>query len=187
MERLAGHWPDNPYGFRVAVIEEAVPNAFAVPGGLVLVTSGLLEHVGSENELAFVLAHELGHFHNRDHITTLGRSLVVSLALGSVDIDTSGLSLFGTTGLLTERSFGRNDEREADRFGLALLYAEYGHIGGAADFLQSMTQGHAWERVSSNMLGTHPFGPDRARELQALALEEGWPVDGPRQPVAWSR
>ena len=69
LDRVALHWPESPYAFHAVVWEASQPNAFALPGGWVAVTTGLLEGAGSENELAFVLGHELGHF--RGHVRPL--------------------------------------------------------------------------------------------------------------------
>ena len=60
VDRLAFHWADSPYEFRVEIDDSEVANAMALPGGLIIVTEGLLDQVESENELAFVLGHELG-------------------------------------------------------------------------------------------------------------------------------
>ncbi|TMA32368.1 MAG: heavy metal-binding domain-containing protein [Deltaproteobacteria bacterium] len=66
LDRIASHWDDRPYPFRADVLDEPDPNALALPGGTILVTSGLLAQVASENELALVLGHELGHYRARD-------------------------------------------------------------------------------------------------------------------------
>ena len=81
LERLVLHWEDAPYDFEIVVISEEVPNAFAIPGGLIVVTTGLISGVESENELAFVLGHELGHFRNRDHLRSLGRGALMRMVL----------------------------------------------------------------------------------------------------------
>ena len=79
VNRLAEHWADSPYTFRVEVDDSGAANAMALPGGLIIVTQGLLDEVESENELAFVLGHELGHYRNRDHLRALGRGIVLAL------------------------------------------------------------------------------------------------------------
>ena len=76
-DRLARHWDDPPYEFRVEIDDSDVANAMALPGGLIIVTQGLLDEVQSENELAFVVGHELGHFRNRDHLRALGRGIAL--------------------------------------------------------------------------------------------------------------
>jgi len=186
MLRLASHWPDNPYRLHLAVVENDEVNAFAVPGGLVLVTRGLLKRVTSENELAFVLGHELGHFHGRDQLRTLGRGLVVGLTLQALaGTAASGLPALATR--MTELRFARAQEEEADRFGLALVEAEYGHVDGATAFFRRLAEtrdqdptgpGNAW-------LSTHPLGSARIQALEAQAREQGWPETGSLTPIAW--
>ncbi|MFQ5793370.1 MAG: M48 family metallopeptidase, partial [Acidobacteriota bacterium] len=128
LARLAGHWAENPYHLRVRVLHEDQPNALAFPGALILVTSGLLEIVESENELAFVLGHELGHFRNRDHLRHLGRSAVLGLLFAAIRGSTGGSSaveLLSLAGRLTCRKFSRGQEEGADAFGLELVHEEY--------------------------------------------------------------
>jgi Zn-dependent protease with chaperone function len=118
LARLAAHWPDNPYDLRIAVLRDDRPNALAFPGGVILITDGLLERAQTENELAFVMGHEFGHFRNRDHLRGLGRGLVLSLAFSAVR--GSGVELLAVVETLTLRSFGREQEREADACQLPL-------------------------------------------------------------------
>ena len=104
VDRLASHWAEAPFEFRVEIDSSAAPNAMALPGGLIVVTQGLLDQVESENELAFVLGHELGHFRNRDHLRALGRGIMISLFLAVVTgNDVAGLGI--KTADITLRGF----------------------------------------------------------------------------------
>ena len=76
----------------IHLLDSEIVNAAIMPGGHVLINTGLLQEVKSENELAFVLAHELGHFQNQDPLKSLGRSLVIISALAAVGIGTSSSS-----------------------------------------------------------------------------------------------
>jgi len=67
---------DIGYPLKVHLVHSDVANALAFPGGRILVLNGLLEKVLSENGLSFVLAHELAHFKNRDHLRGMGRKIV---------------------------------------------------------------------------------------------------------------
>ena len=184
-ESLVKHWPDCPYTFRVGIMDSEDPNAMALPGGIIVVTRALLDEAQSENEVAFVLAHELGHFRNRDHLRGLGRGVafgvVGSLILGSSG---SGLpSLVEQMSTLTERNFSRGQESEADSFALQLTHAQYGHLEGATDFFERM----AAEELGKGgrlaiYLQTHPASMDRVDNLQAQADTEGWPTTGPVIP-----
>ena len=97
VDSLAKHWPDSPYEFTVEIHDTEAANAMAFPGGLIVVTEGLLDQVESENELAFVLGHEIGHFRNRDHLRALGRIAVLSMVFaagpGDVDVTVADLTL----------------------------------------------------------------------------------------------
>jgi Zn-dependent protease with chaperone function len=181
LARLARHWPENPYSFHVAIHEESTPNALAFPGGLVVVTSGLLEQVESENELAFVLGHELGHFRHRDHLRGIGRGVAFALVMGALGLGGSGgaAQLATLSGQLAARGFDRDQENDADRFGLLLVQQEYGHVAGAWDFFERLPDpGGLVEKEIVHYLATHPLTEDRIQAMHALALEEGWSREG---------
>jgi predicted Zn-dependent protease len=185
LARLASHWPECGYELRVGVIEAPEPNAFALPGGQLLVTSGLLEGARSENELAFVLAHELGHLAGRDPLRALGRGLLVSLVVSALG-GAEGASLAASAAELGERTFSREQESAADRFALTLVAEEYGHVAGAADFFRRLPdageRGAAAEAAS--WLATHPLSAARVDELERLAADHGWPTAGELTPLA---
>jgi predicted Zn-dependent protease len=186
LDRMARHWPDNPYAFEIAIWDEVEPNAVALPGGVVAVTNGLLESVESENELAFVLGHELGHFHNRDHLRGLGRGIAFSLLLVAVGVGGGGsaVQLASLAGQFAQRDFSRDQEIEADRFGLGLLAAEYGHVSGAAAFFEHLPERDgALEGGLASYFSTHPINADRVQALHATASEMGWKLRGERQPL----
>jgi predicted Zn-dependent protease len=181
LDRLAGHWPENPYAFRVDVLEQQEPNAFALPGGWIAVTSGLLEQVESENELALVLGHELGHFRNRDHLRGLGRGLALALVLGGLGLAESEAAgaVASVAASLTDRAFGRAQELDADAFGLSIVYAEYGHLAGAFEFFARLPDPESIvERRAAHYLATHPLNDERIDALRARAREAGWPLAG---------
>ena len=187
LERLADHWTERPYAFRVGVLDEPEPNALAFPGGLVLVTSGLLETCESENELAFVLGHELGHFAGRDHLRGIGRGLALLLvlgALGATDVGSAG-SIAALAGEIAGRGHDRAQEAAADAFGIGLVQAEYGHLAGSTGFFEKLPapQGAAW-RGLAHYLSTHPLGDERIAALRELAGERGWTFRGELTPLA---
>ncbi len=190
VDRLAAHWEGNPYVFRVGVMRAEAPNALALPGGGILVTTGLLDRVRSENELAFVLGHELGHFRHRDHLRALGRSAALGLIFAALATGGVPASFPATVSALTERSFDRDQEREADRFGLGLVAAEYGHVGGADGFFQGLPDAHpgVGARLSS-WVATHPVSAERIEALHAEAAAHGWATAGAPTPLppAWAQ
>jgi Zn-dependent protease with chaperone function len=185
LRRLSRHWRGRGYALHVGTTDAPEPNAFALPGGNVLVTSGLLAQAGSENELAFVLGHELGHVEGRDPLRALGRGLLVALALAALG-GSDGSVIAGSAAALGERAFSRAQERAADRFALALVAAEYGHVAGASDFLRRLPDAGpagAAERAAG-WLSTHPRSDDRVAELEALARTEGFAATGALTPLS---
>jgi len=184
VDRLVSHWADPPYNFRVEVGASDDANAMALPGGLIVVTQGLLDDVSSENELAFVLGHELGHFKNRDHLRALGRGLVLTLFFAAVTGgDVSGIGI--NVADVTLRSFSRKQESNADEFGLAVVYAEYGHVNEASRLFQKWDDEDQSGFIAGGYLSTHPRAGDRVAQLRELAARQGWPVEGDVTPLRW--
>lgn len=184
VDRLTGHWVDAPYAFRVEIDDSELANAMALPGGLIVVTEGLLDEVESENELAFVLGHELGHFRNRDHLRALGRGIVLSLFFAVVTgKDASGIGI--NVADITLRGFNREQESKADEFGLAVVYAEYGHVDEAWRLFERWDAGGDGFLDFVAYLSTHPQAGDRIAELQVLAEREGWSIEGQVAPLNW--
>ena len=143
-------------------------NALALPGGIIVIFSGLEKKLHYEDELAFVLAHELGHFKNRDHLRSLGRALVVfmisAVLLGDNNQATQSISqwLAGS-----ENSFSRRQEAAADLFALELVRKKYGHCAGAVSF---MKRSEEFEKIPPflALFSTHPAWGWRLHALQTV-------------------
>jgi Zn-dependent protease with chaperone function len=183
-DRLVAHWDAAPYTFRIEIDDSKVANAMALPGGLIVVTQGLLDQVESENELAFVLGHELGHYRNRDHMRALGRAVVLSIFFSvATGRDVSGLGVKISD--LALRGFSRKQESNADEFGLAIVYAEYGHVNEAWRLFER------WHDADDSLLdvvsylSTHPQPDDRVEDLENMANRERWPVEGSVTALPW--
>jgi Zn-dependent protease with chaperone function len=174
VDRLQSQCTHLPYDLRVLYIPEPDVNAVALPGGTILVFRGLLDTLKSENALVFVLGHELGHFHNRDHLKHLGRSLVL-MALWS--LVTGGGDSVG--GLLTpslnvaNARHSQGQETRADEFGLQALHCLYGHVSGATRFFEIMQENEDPGPLN-RFFATHPGSPDRIRHLQEMAETNGF-------------
>jgi predicted Zn-dependent protease len=80
---------------------------------------------------------------------------------------------------LTARGFDRDQEREADGFGLQLVQAEYGHVAEAADFLGRLDEGSRLVAYAS----THPASAERIAEMREFAQTQGWALTGPSVPL----
>lgn len=171
------------YDFKVVLYDDPDPNAFAVPGGQIWVTTGLLDFAQSENEVVAILGHEIGHFVGRDQLEGLGRSLVstaLSVALFGAD---SGITEWATNEVnLLDLQFSQRQELAADVWGLRLAVATYGHAGGVVDFDRRVLEQYGesgWDRFIS----THPPSSQRVQQIEALIAAESIPV-GDTIPLA---
>jgi predicted Zn-dependent protease len=175
VDDLAQQLPERDFRYRVIVQENPLPNAFAAPGGAIIVHSGLLEFAESENEVAMVLAHELAHHAHRDHLEGMGRGLVLAVILNALFGGNSGLDQLtgaGAQGLALKMS--RDDEREADRLGLLLLEGRYGHVGGAMDFFERI--GDQPGGRPATWLGTHPLSSERIERIREEIEKNHYPI-----------
>ena len=163
--------PNLPWTFRV--VDDATVNAFALPGGFVYVTRGLLTHLNSEAELVSVLGHEIGHVTARHSAAMVSKQQLAMLGLGVGMIVRPELQQFGDlaqagVGLMFLK-FGRDAEREADDLGLRYL----GKL--SYDPQEAVEVFSVLDRVSRqtgegrlpSWLSTHPAPEDRAQRLQA--------------------
>ena len=168
----------------VHLMETEVANAAIIAGGHVFVTTGLLEESESENELGFILGHELGHLANRDALRGMGRSLFlllgnIVLGLGSANGATS--PLLSTTLDLQSLHYSRQQENAADRYGLTKTVQRYGHGGYALDFF------HRNSELEPDFLPeyalTHPLSKNRISDLETFAHQKAWGLIGPLKPL----
>lgn len=170
-----------PVPLSLHVIQAPQPNAAILPGGRILVTTALLQAAESENELAFVLAHELGHFYARDPLRAMGRSLVWSVLLSAVVGSSQGDRVATTTAQLTTLTYRREQELAADRYALAALVRRYQHASHSLDFfarLQQQTDGARVLQPLTEYFSTHPLPDNRIEALQQLVQERGWSLEG---------
>ncbi|MGD9189561.1 MAG: M48 family metallopeptidase [Desulfobacteraceae bacterium] len=160
-----------PLPYSLVLVENEMPNAFAFPGGTVGVTTGLLEMLTEEIEVAFVIGHELGHFYNRDHLQGLGRAAGFGLVTAILFDMGSGAESFGNiVNFVFQRSYSQEREIEADRFGLELVYGAYGKVEGT-DRLFSLLLEEKDLPQWAYMFATHPSPKERIANLEKIAKE----------------
>ncbi|MFM7182748.1 MAG: M48 family metallopeptidase [Verrucomicrobiales bacterium] len=141
------------------------PNAFAAPGGWVVLTPELLEMVESEPGIAFVLAHELGHHEHRHILKRISRTLVFSAAISLVS-QQAGSGLISSTAKFDQLAFSRSHEREADEYALAATRKIYGRDGRVLEFFEKMLKESP--QYLPAMFSTHPSTQDRLQSLREL-------------------
>jgi predicted Zn-dependent protease len=163
--------PDLPWHF--GVIDSPAINAFAAPGGYVLITRGLYEILNSEAQLAGVLGHEIGHVVQRHHITVLQKSAAISAGAQLAQArDRSQLvgNLIGTGAEIFARGLDKSAEFEADQIGVVLAaragYSPYGLV----EVLHKLSARGAGDASLALLFRTHPHPGERLTEIgQVLA------------------
>ena len=173
----ASERPDLPWTFRV--LDDPVVNAFALPGGYVYVTRGIMSYMSSEAELASVLGHEIGHVTGRHGVERVSKAQLATIGLGVgmvVSEDFRQLGGLAQTGLgLLFLKYSRDDEREADRLGLRYMTGggyDAREAPGVFDMLGRVSDASGAGRVPG-WLSTHPDPGARAQTLRAAIAESG--------------
>jgi predicted Zn-dependent protease len=161
--------PHLPWSFRV--IDEPTPNAFALPGGFILLTRGLMTLLNSEAELASVLAHEIGHVVARHAATAISRGQFASIGHGlGGALFPEFWNLGGLTGAGLELlllGYGVDAERQADELGFRYAHREGYDARGMADALVSLQRLGELDQPGHlpGWLRTHPVLPERLEPL----------------------
>jgi predicted Zn-dependent protease len=158
--------------WQFGVLESPHVNAFAVPGGTVFITRGLLERMRNEAELAGVLGHEIGHVLRRHHLKAIqkgAQSALAGDALSAALRERAGaardkLIAFGTE--MYSRGLDKSDELEADRLGVVIAARGGYDAYGLPSVLQSLQAMNAQDSALALMFKTHPAPGER---LDALA------------------
>lgn len=157
-------------------------NAALLPGGHIVVFSGLLDQVKSENGLSFVLAHELAHITQRDHLRAMGRGIVLFGLAALLTGSDSGLSeLLAPVNSLGHAKYSRTREAAADAAALRILNCRYGHAGGATELFQSMLARDGNGFGVSHYVASHPAMQERIDTLNRAIRDAGMKV-GPLLP-----
>lgn len=153
-----------PLPYQLVYTSDPKPNAFAIPGGRIALTQGLLESLDEEVSFAFVLAHELGHFAGRDHLQRLGRQVGFGTSL-AILMGGSRPQLLDSVADLLVLNYSREEESAADRFALELMDHVYGTRDGANRFFEILQENNSlpgW----AYMFQTHPDTLKRIREIR---------------------
>lgn len=169
----ASERPGLPWVF--GVIDDPLVNAFALPGGPVFITRGILTHMNSEAQLASVLGHEIGHITAKHSVSQMSQAQLAQLGLGVAMIVKPELAQFGNLasqglGLLFLK-FGRDDELQSDDLGFRYMVQAGYHPSEMAEMFRTLQrQGGSSEGGIPEWLSTHPDPGNRVENtLQRIA------------------
>ena len=172
--RLArvSHRPSLRYRYRV--LNSSVPNAFALPGGFIVINRGLLVGLSSEAEMAAVLGHETGHVTAKHSLAGYQRAMAANILLAGIAVGTGGKSwamdLSGVTASLVNNGFSREQEREADWLGIDyMVRARYNPQGAVRlqEYFYRELEGGRNPMFLMGLFRTHPFSKERLDDARA--------------------
>lgn len=196
---LRSHRPDLPWEF--TILNTSQINAFALPGGKVFVTRGLLSELQTEAQFAHLMGHEIGHVSHKHFSRGQGRAALFALLLGVVTevegaIDEGdgfpiASTAVGVAGQLTLMKFSRSQELQSDVRGVDYaILAGYDPREGRKTFetfLEIKRRGGREENFIDDLLSTHPLDSRRIEELDEYITTTypaiagmGLDIDGPR-------
>ncbi|MDA9181253.1 M48 family metalloprotease [Gammaproteobacteria bacterium] len=174
--------PDNSsyIKYRFLVVNHPSINAFATPGGVIVINSGVILKTSSEAELASVLAHEIAHVKAR-HLSrmheesskvdvTTALSVIANVVAGMYDTTTLVKSVITTQGIKAQKqiSFIREHEREADRLAISILAKANINPKAMSEFFKTLLKENN-ETGAIEFLRTHPLSKNRVVETENLA------------------
>ena len=160
---------DVPYNLSAYIVKDKQINAFALPGGTIYITTAMLDIINSENELASVMGHEIGHFKNKDHL----RSFSTNILTGFISMflpDSYSSMIDGMTDFSKIR-FSQSQEIFADKFGIDAMNCAYGNVNGATKLFEKMN------KDSSELLyfmASHPSFKTRIKTMKEYIKKKNY-------------
>lgn len=177
------HRPDLPWAFHV--LDDPTPNAFALPGGTIFITRGMMAWMDSEAELAAVLGHEIGHVAAKHQVRRISEAQVAQVGFGVGSIlfpEVRGLGGVLGVGLeLLFLEYSRDDEREADQLGLHYALDARYDVLEMDDIFVSLARLEARSGRSPlpTWASTHPAIEERIATIRRVQQRTPPPVDTP--------
>lgn len=176
--RLVANGPDKRQKFTFFVVQDNSINAFAMPGGVIGVHTGLILGANSESELASVLGHEIGHVTQR-HLARMlaaqkndtfkniaGLALALLLARSNPQLASGALTTSTAAGVQSQLDYTREHEREADRIGLQILDSGGFDVRAMPNFFATLQRGSRFAEGSApSFLRTHPLTTERIADV----------------------
>ncbi len=176
--KLVANGPDKRQSFNFFVVQDPSINAFAMPGGVIGVHTGLILAATSESELASVLGHEIGHVTQR-HLARMlasqkydtfknlaGIALALLVARSNPQLATGALTASSAIGVQNQLDYTREHEREADRIGLQILDSGGFDVRAMPEFFKTLQRGSRFAEGSApSFLRTHPLTTERIADV----------------------
>jgi predicted Zn-dependent protease len=180
--KLAANGPDRRQEFRFFAVKDNSINAFAMPGGVIGVHTGLIVAANNESEVAGVLGHEIGHVvqhhlarmlaqQKTDSLISMaGMALALLAARGSPQLSSGAMAAASAGAVQRQLDYTREHEREADRVGFQILQSAGFDTRALATFFETLQKGSRFSDGSApSFLRTHPLTTERIADVRGRA------------------
>ena len=189
-QRLISRLEDPLFDYQFHIVPDMAPNAFALPGGYVYVTTGLIPILESEDELGCILAHEIIHANNRHSIRQLKTSIFPRLLelpgnlIGLLNKDLGALfnAPIQTSNALLLASYSRGFETEADIEGIKIASSAGYDPNAMISSLSRMSaaiEGAVGYKEEKSYFNDHPYTPDRTKTIKKNTSKMEWESKDP--------
>ncbi len=156
----------NKSDFPIFIIDKDEVNAVIIPNGKIFVTKGTLEQGYNEQELCFILAHEIGHYAHRDHLKAISRQILMSIIYSFISGENYASGKFiSQINNLNYLSHSRKQEREADKYAGEALIKIYGTNNGGKSFILKIKEKENYPDFI-HYFSSHPSWNDRLKLLE---------------------
>ncbi len=168
---LVAAGPPSPYTFRIQVVDSKAVNAFAAPGGYIVVLRGLIDEAQRPEELAGVLAHEMEHVLQRHSTKAIVQHVSTGLLITALTGDVSGAMAYGleSARVLGQLQYSRTAEAEADERGMQRVIAAGFDPAGMIEFFERLDRKGKDPSGLFKYLSSHPGSADRVTRLRRIA------------------
>ncbi|MDZ7632726.1 MAG: M48 family metalloprotease [Gemmatimonadaceae bacterium] len=173
----ASERPDLPWSF--SVVDDPIVNAFALPGGPIFVSRGILAYMNSEAQLVSVLGHEIGHVTAKHSVSQMSKQQLMQIGLIGAMVVKPELQQFGDAAMqgmgLLFLKFGRDDETQADELGFRYMTAANYAPSEMTEMFKTLDRvsGGAGSRGTPEWLSTHPDPGNRVEKTNARIAAAG--------------
>jgi predicted Zn-dependent protease len=171
--RSIAEYANADYKWRFGIVATDSVNGFATPGGIILLTRGLIDVLANEDELAFVLAHEVAHVIRRHHYSVVQRQRLVERAAQTLQAasDSDVANLSQTSGVMYARGLDKGAEFEADRLGVEWVTRAGYDPAAALGVLEKIQRLGAADPRAALMFSTHPSPNERLDQLLRAGID----------------
>lgn len=190
-KRLVSGLEENPFEFEFHIADDPIPNAFALPGGYVYITRGLLILMNNEDELACVLSHEIMHVIKRHSVKQMQSSILPNLVelpgnlVGTVLNENLGALINSPLTLSNQlllSSYSRKHETQSDTKGIELASKVGYNPNAMADILSRLNEAIEYimqSETKKSYFDSHPYTPDRVKKINKTVSKLNWEVEAP--------